>query len=421
MHLYRHLSVGGAAVFLALALACDDGSSSRTTGPPPPDGSDLVAPQPVTDLVLVYRPATQDIEIAWTAPRDDDETDRVARYDIRYSYSFPVDWDLSVAITDPPAPEAEGTPQSYVLADPVRGRDIYTAARTFDAAGNASAIGALAHMRVPGIRFEALCEDVFTRSPVEGLDALLTAGTSWNLVTGADGMLVIEDVMSGALGIRIETGAAADPYHRHQNTLVVSNDVALSIPMIRVIPATMAPYQNTLQVVLDALVTAGGGSVLKRWHSYPIPWRAPEFVNVHGLDYTDLTRQAAAQWNTRTGLEIFVEVPAIPAAGIEMRYLSRASMGIQNGFTEHKNDADDYPAGEIIRIVDDFSDGAKLYTILMHEFGHTIRLGHLPAGFIMFGGQPLPADITDDEVRAVQMMLAIPNGTNLDRYDALTP
>lgn len=419
MRAFRYCSVAATALFLAAALACDeDGPPGGTTGPPPPGGDDVVAPQPVTDLALAYLPATREVEFTWTAPRDDDETDRVARYELRYSYSFPLDWDLSVSIADPPVPEPEGTPQSYALANPLRGRDIYAVARTWDAAGNPSPITPVTHMRVPGLRFEALCEDVFTRAPVEGLDALVTTSASWDFTTGPDGVILLESITGGTLGLRIETGAAADAYHRYENTFVMNDDLALSIPMVPVIPAAMAPYQNILQIVIDALVNAGASGVLKRWHTYPIPWYAREFVNVNGLNYTELTRQAAAQWNARTGMEIFVEVPAKPANGIEVLFLTRSTMGISNGFTEHTNDLDGYPAGEVIKIVDDFSDGAKLYSILMHEFGHTIRLGHLPAGFIMYGGQPLPSDITDDEAQAVQMMLAIPNGTRLLVYDA---
>lgn len=410
-------------LLLAGAMACDDdGPASGTGPPPPPDGGDTTAPQPVTDLALTWRPGTDDVEFAWTAPRDDDETDRVAGYDIRYSYSFPFDWDLSVVLDDLPAPEPEGTPQTLALASPIRGRDLYAAARTWDAAGNMSAIGPVTHVHIPGTRFEAMCEDIYTKTPIEGLDALLTTTASFNLVTGADGLLVLDDVAGGTLGIRIDTGTASFPFHRYENTLDLTDDVVLSVPMIRVIPPDSPLYPSTLAIVIDALVISGSGEVLKRWHTYPIPWYAPPaFVNVHGLDYTALTRQAAAQWNLRTGMEIFVEVPAIPAAGIELRFLPRAVMGIQNGITEHKNDALGFPAGEIIKIVDDFSDQAKLYSILMHEFGHTIRLNHLPAGFLMYAGQPLPADVTDDEVRTVQMMLAIPNGTDLGLYDPSSP
>jgi hypothetical protein len=412
--------VGAMAIVLAAALACDDGGPAGTQGPPPPvgGGPDTTAPQTVSDLALSYRPATRDVEFAWTAPRDDDDTDHVARYDIRYSYAFPLDWDLSVPVANPPSPQPEGTPQTYALPAPSRGRELYAAARTYDAAGNPSPLGPVAHLRVPGVRFEAVCQDVWAGSPAEGLDALLTTNAPWNLTTGPDGRLVLDDITSGTIGIRLETGAAASTYHRYENSLVAEDDTLLSVAMIQVLPVDSPDYRSTLDLLIDALVTSGQGQILKRWHTYPIPWHASEYVNGNSLDYTALTRQAAAQWNARTGLEIFVEVPAPPEHGIEFLYLPRSSMGIQNGLTEHKNDAEGYPSGETIKIVDDFSDGAKLYSILMHELGHTIRLGHLPAGFVMFGGQPLPLDITDDEVRVVQMMLVIPNGTNLSLYDA---
>jgi hypothetical protein len=420
MRLLTSIWVGTTGLLLAAALACDDDGAppSSPQGPPPPDPADTVAPQTVSDLTMAYRPATDDVAFAWTAPRDDDATDRVARYDIRYAYSFPVDWDRSVAVTDPPDPAPVGTSQTYALTGVPRGRDIFAAARTFDAAGNASPVGPVTHLRIPGIRFEAVCEDVFLDAPVEGLDAILTAAQAWNLTTGPDGLLALDEVASGTLGIHIETGSAPIPYHPFERTLVLGDDVALSIPMIPFIPADAAAYASTLAILIDALVRDSSARILKRWSAYPIPWYAPEYTNAHGLDYTDLARQAAARWNTRTGMEIFVEVPAPPDAGVEMRFLPRSLMAGQNGITEHENDANGYPAGEVIKIVDDFSDGPKLYTILMHELGHTIRLGHLPAGFVMYAGQPLPPDITDDEARVVRMMLAIPNGTDFGFYDA---
>ena len=39
----------------------------------------------------------------------------------------------------------------------------------------------------------------------------------------------------------------------------------------------------------------------------------------------------------------------------------------------------------------------------------------------MYGGQPLPADITDDEVLAVQLHTALPNGIDMVIYDESAP
>jgi len=96
-------------------------------------------------------------------------------------------------------------------------------------------------------------------------------------------------------------------------------------------------------------------------------------------------------------------------------------MGTTVGVTEYANDANGYPHHDRIRIVDDITDESRLYPIMMHELGHTIPLGHLPAGFIMYSGQPLPLDITDDEIAVVKLLLAVPNGILLDKYDGSPP
>jgi hypothetical protein len=96
-------------------------------------------------------------------------------------------------------------------------------------------------------------------------------------------------------------------------------------------------------------------------------------------------------------------------------------MGGQVGITEYTDDDEGFPLLDRIRIVDEFSDPVRLYRIMLHELGHTIRLGHLPAGFIMFAGQPLPDDITDDEVAVVRLLLALPAGLELLKYDVASP
>ena len=53
---------------------------------------------------------------------------------------------------------------------------------------------------------------------------------------------------------------------------------------------------------------------------------------------------------------------------------------------------------------------------MLHEIGHTIRLHHLPAGFLMFAGQPLPDDPTSDEVWTVRVLNGIPDHSDLSIY-----
>ena len=96
-------------------------------------------------------------------------------------------------------------------------------------------------------------------------------------------------------------------------------------------------------------------------------------------------------------------------------------MGIQNGITVHYDDDDGFPERDVVQILDAFIDETKLHQVLLHELGHTIRLNHLPAGFIMYAGQPLPNDITNDEVLCVQLHTALPNGINLGIYEVASP
>jgi hypothetical protein len=104
-----------------------------------------------------------------------------------------------------------------------------------------------------------------------------------------------------------------------------------------------------------------------------------------------------------------------------MAFKTRAEMTPQVGITSHENDADGYPLNDEVDIVDDFGGYTPLHTTILHELGHTIRLGHLASGYLMFAGQPLPPDPTPDEVRVVQLYTALPNGLDISIYDEVDP
>jgi hypothetical protein len=406
-------------LLLALVACQDDaagpGRDSTTT---PVDG---IPPAAVDDLSLAFRSSDGAVAFNWTAPRDDIAHDRAHRYDIRYGYAFPFDWDRSVPVDDPPAPLRAGTIQTYTLSDPRRGRDLFAAIRAFDAAGNASAVGTVAHLRVPGFTFEVTCLDVLARGPAAGLDALVATRFSYHAVTDAAGRFALADLAGGALGIVIETGAASGLYHRFEDAFTLEDDVTLVYSMIPFRRPASALYPSTLGILGDALIAPGPVRIVKNWRERPVAWYAPDFVNVHGLDYRSLAEQAASRWNERVGLDLLIPATSPPQRGVVLQFLPRSQMGTQNGITSYTNDAEGFPLLDTIRIVDDFADAVVLYRIMVHEFGHTIRLGHLPAGFMMYGGQPLPPDITDDEVDVVRLLVSLPGGLDVSKYDPAPP
>ncbi len=374
----------------------------------------------MTDLALAWDAAMHTVHLSWTAPRDDDRDDRVAAYQIRYSSSFPLDWWTASLVPDPPVPMTAGSSQTYALAADERGRELYVAMRCIDDAGLLSPVSSVVHVRVPGYAFEATALDI-AGAPIADLDVHLIERIAHDFVTGADGRIAIDDLTETDIDLRITTGAATTMYHTLRHVFLLDTDRAHTYSMIEYQPLINAsPYENLFQVLFDGFIALD--TVLKKWQSLPVPWYAPAFVNGSGLDYYDAAARAAARWNQATGLPLFVAVGTAPVSGVTIAYLPPAMMGGQNGITTYGSDPQGYPLLDSIRIVDTMSDGDRLYSIMLHELGHTIRLGHLDGNsYIMYAGQPLPSDISDVEVRTVQLMHALPNGIDLGLYDLAAP
>jgi hypothetical protein len=187
-----------AAVLLAFCVACGDDSSNPGGVT---DGSDTRAPETIDDLGLAYDAGADAVVFTWTARRDDIVRARPDHYDIRYGQSFPFDWEQSTRVSDPPAPLAPGTEQLLVLQNPPRGRDLYASMRAIDGAGNESLAGGVAHVRIPGFSFEAICTDPLAGAPIAGLDAIVTTRSADHFITGADGRIALSDLAGGTLGI----------------------------------------------------------------------------------------------------------------------------------------------------------------------------------------------------------------------------
>ena len=413
----RNRFLFGIAVVAIVVGSCGD---NDPVAPLPDDDNppigDITPPQTVTDLAISVDPATYDVRLAWTAPRDDAETNRVAQYQIRYSNTFPMDWSTAKVVRNPPTPMAAGSAQELTLAGTARGSDFYAAIRTIDAAGLRSDISSVAYVRVPGYSFEATCVDAMSQVPVAGIDVRITERYAHHFVTAVDGRAAVSDVSEGSFTVRLDTGGAAATYHGLGETFVLDSDRSAIYSMIEFVPTEQAPYESVLDLLIESIV--GFEPVIKKWPTLPVAWYAPAFVNVNGIDYTDLAHRAAARWNDAVGVPLFVAVDTPPTVGVTMEFLPAASMGGQIGITSYTSDAQGYPVLDRIRIVDTFMDANRLYSIMLHELGHTIRMGHLNSpDYIMFASQPLPADISSDEIRAVQLRMALPNRTDLGIYD----
>ena len=91
----------------------------------------------------------------------------------------------------------------------------------------------------------------------------------------------------------------------------------------------------------------------------------------------------------------------------------------QIAYTIHENDDQGYPLTNEIRIANDGGIADKIFRIMLHEFGHTIRFGHLTdRAYIMFNSAPLPSDIHPDELWMLDVYEALPNTTDMVIYNS---
>ena len=199
MYQVYHCIIWVAVIAVLVFTGCSDSESPTDMGPLT---GDTTPPAAVSDAVLVLSNVTGEAVLEWTAPHDDSQDDRVARYEIHFSYTQGFDppdfWDVSTPVPNPPDPGDPGDRERYSFETPRMARDLHVGIRSFDEAGNRSPSSNLTTVHVPGYTFSGRCEDVFSRAPLEGLAAgprrgvpvgglQLLAGASFRSGIGVEG------------------------------------------------------------------------------------------------------------------------------------------------------------------------------------------------------------------------------------------
>jgi hypothetical protein len=409
-----------AAVAIPLFLSCSE-SDTLDPGGDSVKNEDRVPPQQVTDLELSYPATGGSATLSWTAPRDDDERDTVDRYEIRYSWSFPLVWELAVPVADPPAPLPAGTSQNYDFTDPSRGRNLYVALRSLDAGDNSSPTSGVAWAHIDGFTLEGRCLDALSGTAIEGVGAEITERRVHETATDAEGRFRLDDLAGGSVHVSLRTGAAGVNYHDYDSTIELTADESNDHFLIEYIPTEIPAGRNLLLLFMQASGYTSTEPVFQKWKSFPIDVYVPPLVNVYGIDYEDYCRRAVDHWNVQTGTNLFRLVDTPPATGSRFEFVTREELAPNLGITHHENDTDGFPLTSDIRIVDDFGDADQFWSVALHELGHVVRILHLPKGYLMYAGQPLPQFVTNDEVMLVKLWLALPNEFDLSVYSTEAP
>ncbi len=421
-------------VAIAAIVSCstdtpvDPGNDNDTLPNPAP--TDTIPPIAVTDPTLALRPNGDGVEFGWTAPYDDTPDDPVHHYEIRFAFTrgYPpvAFWQFAAPVPNPPTPATPGTPQRHTFTYLEPAKDLWVGIASYDSAGNRSPESSLAMVHVPGLELLGRCVDAFSGAPVEGLRVRVVSGWAQDFTTDADGTFLAGDLLAGANGIQIETGAAADAYHLFSQVLYLDSDTAHTFVAIPARPTADPGLGgiSLLRLFKHLTKTADPPAILAKWHAYPVRCYIPPFVNGSGVDYEAVSKRAAQRWMDRAGKPLFSFVSSPPDTGIVVVYRQRADFAPLLGLTKHTVLSNSHPIRDEIHIIDDATADTEqvIYRIMLHEFGHTIPFDHVSVPtLIMYIGAPLPADISDDETQAVLLHWALPTRIDMRVYDEAYP
>jgi hypothetical protein len=388
---------------------------------PQPFSADAQQPDRIGDARLSFVDSTGSATLTWTSPGSRGNNGAAERYEIRFVYDAPFGWSTAIPVADPPLPAPPGTKQSYHIRYPERGRNLGMAISSIGPSGISSAPSNVAALSVPGFTFAGECRHVFTRAPLEGIEVRLQGvEQNYAVTTDVRGEFSQPDVAPQEYQVAIHFNGNPPGYFNLDTRFVITSDIVQTFLLIPFKTSDVQPSVSALSLFKSAVIRSSSRQLLK-WPGFPVSTYVPPFVNALGLDYGAAARSAMQRWMDRTGIAFFAFVDS-PPAPIEVSYKSPSQMGSNNAVTRYTVDAEGLPTKAVIDIANDFSDPAFLYRVFLHETGHTIGLQHLAdRGFIMYFGQPLPGDISDDEVWIANLFHAMPNQTFVDIYSDPDP
>jgi hypothetical protein len=237
----------------------------------------------IEDATISYADSTDDAYLTWTAPANDWRGGSVDRYEIRYVYDAPFDWETAIPVLDPPRPVTPGEMQRYRHRYPDRGRDLYMAIASVGASGEPSAPSNTAYLEVPGFTFTGVCRDVYTRDVIACVNVELQ---------GADGTLLLETNVEGEfsvsmapqeLTVTLGDGEGAPTHFLLSQQFVLAEDISHTFLLIPYQRSEVLPSMSLLQLFKTATNIAHNPTLLK-WARRPVRTYIPSFVNSYGLD-----------------------------------------------------------------------------------------------------------------------------------------
>jgi hypothetical protein len=387
---------------------------------------DTIPPAMIGDLVGETGDVPRTVRLLWTAPGDDGDTGRAASYIVRTS-TFPIlsedDWTNAAGKLGEPVPSPAGTEEIMIVNNLNPGTFLYATVRAADDFFNLSPLGNCVRVLVRGADVEGYVIDLVSNEPVP---RMYVSSNGVSTTSDDSGYYLLanlpyfryfrarDEFATGYIGNYFDSEVLVTGfYDNYELNLYLIDNVAL-VNTVNV-PAKYEDFLTFCKAMTETNGWAGRPTVDKTWNHYPLAVYNPPAVYTYGeteIDMQDEARVAMNEWETMTGLDLFVETDSRIAADLEIVYVDTlidkhhvSTPAYNTDGTPAKKVLWIYPGNTSVPII------AKAHLILVHELGHVLCLSHSEdRGHVMLGGTlPFVENVTQDEANVVRVIYNAPS------------
>ena len=387
---------------------------------------DSIAPSPILDLEGWTGDEAGTVRLRWTAPGDDGMEGVCTRYEVKTS-TRPIlneeDWNEANRKNGTPSPSPAGSVEEMTVYDLLPGTDVYVMVRGVDDFSNLSPLGNHTLLLVRGFDVSGRVVDLLTGEPVAGIEVFSggIADTS-----DAAGAYELPNLPYFTQRIRARDEAIVGDYGEWYDMEIVVRDFTTSLEReIGIVPVvglvnTIDPWHYNhdflffLREVTETDGRLGASTVYRGWNHWPLsvyhPAKTVSDRNGGTVDLQEMVRGAMADWETMSGIDLFVEAADSASADIVIIY--NDDLGYKHHYETIALNPDGTPKQRTVTIYTLYS-GVPVWRpefahlAFAHEFGHCLAfLAHSSnLGHIMIGNTlPQQRTVTLDEARVVSVV-----------------